>query len=402
MNDNHSTTAAAGPDRQPHPWERQPGEPLDRYRWFQVYLTLPLPRTFKTVTRIVGLKPGSRLVARAARDGRWQERTASAAKEPAFLPHQQEWRNLLLDEVAYIARFNGLAETSRALAGAALGELDRVQARRHLAPLMQYQRGLLRLLATPKKEDVRLDIHPDKLRWMVSDRAIEIRGERFDNDPVVREIWGPKATEDTNDAPAEEPAEPEPWHQQPDEPDNCFYWFRIYLSLMFFQSTRQVAAMVNMNRHATLAKVARKWHWQERAAAFDAHNADQPFARTQLQLDLFFDNAFEAHLHGLLESTRALKTAEIDRLDRAKARRLLTPLFHRQRSLLQFFWRQSEVFYSESPDERRQHLLLPLVDKLATELVDEEPDPEEARMMELIWGGDDDEEDDEDDEDDKQ
>ncbi|MCZ0938930.1 MAG: hypothetical protein OXJ55_09860 [Caldilineaceae bacterium] len=401
MNDNHSTTAAAGPDRQPHPWERQPDERLDRYRWFQVYLTLPLPRTFKSVTHIVGLKPGSRLVARAARDWRWKERTASAAKEPAFLPHQQQWRNLLLDELAYIARFNGLAETSRALAGAALGQLDRVQARRRLGPLIQYQRGLLRLLATPKKEDVNLDIHPDKLRWMVSDRAIEIRGERFNQDPVVRELWGPSAAEDTEDAPAEEPAEP--WHQQPGEQDNCFYWFRIYLSLMFFQSTAQVAAMANTARHAALAKIARKWHWQERAAAFDAHNADRPFARTQLQLDLFSDKAFEAHLHGLLESTRALKTAEIDRLDRAKARRLLTPLFHRQRSLLQFFWRQSEVFYSESPDERRQHLLLPLVEKLATEMVDEEEaDPEHLRMMKLIWGGDDDEEDDEDDEDDKQ
>lgn len=400
MNDyNSSTTAGAGSDRHLHPWERQPGEPLDRYRWYQVYLTLPPPRRFKTVTRIVGLKPGSRLVARAARDWRWQERAASASREAGFIPHQQEWRNLLLDEVAYVARFNGLAETSRALAGAALGELDRVKARRHLGPLMQYQRGLLRLLAIPKKEDVRLEIHPEKLRWMVSDRAIEIRGERHDNDPVVRKIWGPLATEDTKDAPEEEPAGPEPWLQQPGEPDNCFYWFRLYLSLMFFQSTRQVAAMINMNRGTTLAKIARKWHWQERAAAFDAHYADRPFARTQLQLDLFSDKAFEAHLHGLLDSTKALKTAEIDRLDRAKARRLLTPLFHRQRSLLQFSWRQSEVFYSESPDERRQHLLVPLVDKLATELVDEgEADPEEARMMELIWGGDDDEEDEEDDE----
>lgn len=379
---------------QPHPWEQQPGEPLDRYRWFQVYLTLPLPRSFKTVTGIVGLKPGSRLVARAARDWRWKERTASAGKEPGFLPHQMEWRKLLLDEVAYIARFNGLAETNRALAGAALGELDRVKARRLLGPLIQYQRGLLRLIATPKREDVHLDIHPQKLRWMVSDRAIEIRGERFANDPAAIAVWGPP---DTDDEPEEEPAGPEPWHQNPGEPDNCFYWFRMYLSLLFFQSTRQVAAMIDMNRGSTLAKIARKWRWQERAAAFDAHHTDQPLARTQLQIDLLSDNAFQAHLHGLLESTKALNTAEINRLDRAKARRLLTPLFHRQRSLLQFFWQQREVFYSQSPDERRQHLLLPLVEKLAIDLVDNpEVDPEEERINALIWGTDEDEDEDED------
>ena len=37
---------------QPQPWDRQPGEPVDHYHWFKVYLTRPLPRKVAQVAKL--------------------------------------------------------------------------------------------------------------------------------------------------------------------------------------------------------------------------------------------------------------------------------------------------------------------------------------------------------------
>ena len=176
LNDNDSQTPAGRDSyRQPYPWERQPGEPLDRYRWFQVYLTLPPPRPFKTVTRIVGLKPGSRLVARAARSWRWQERAAASdSPQDGCLALQVEWRNQLIREAAYLARFVSLQDSNRALSVAAIGKMDRVAARRNLAGLFRHQQGLLRLIA-PLLTSEDLNIDEEWLEELVGERVWEIQ-----------------------------------------------------------------------------------------------------------------------------------------------------------------------------------------------------------------------------------
>ena len=156
MNDNPT-----GPDMydeykpEPQPWERQqPGEPLESYRWFQVYFCLPQPRTF--TKRQPDPRPETRK--QACLQGR---RVTGAGKNAPPPPTdrqggsfalQNEWRSLLLAEVAYRNRYITLEDTSRALAGAAIGELDRIRARRLLGPLLRHQQGLLRLIE-PKKQD---------------------------------------------------------------------------------------------------------------------------------------------------------------------------------------------------------------------------------------------------------
>ena len=153
-------------DSQPQPCERQPGEPLDRYRWFQIYLTLPPPRRHASVAEIAGLRPRTRLIAKASSQWRWQERLAASDRpENGFPALQREWRTQLLRETAYKAQFTGLDDTSRALSGAAIGELDRAEARKHLGPLIQYQRGLLPLMEPRRQEkDVALKINEHRLQ----------------------------------------------------------------------------------------------------------------------------------------------------------------------------------------------------------------------------------------------
>ena len=369
-------------DSQPQPCERQPGEPLDRYRWFQIYLTLPPPRRHASVAEIAGLRPRTRLIAKASSQWRWQERLAASDRpENGFPALQREWRTQLLRETAYKAQFTGLDDTSRALSGAAIGELDRAGARKHLGLLIQYQRGLLPLMEPRRKEkDVALKINEHRLQAMVLDRRLVIA------DKLVRLQWeaffGPTEWEydpiidGPNRQTEEEPPETKLWRRQPGEPDQHFYWFQIYLSLMFFQSTAQVANMAGIRRKSTLARIARKWTWQERAAAFDAYHAGEPLARIKLQLHLLHDKAFEAHLRGLLDATRALEIAEIGSLDRAKARQHLSPLLRRQRSFLQSIWRQYEAIEGKSADEHRDLLFASLVEKKAIQMLREEEEEE--------------------------
>ena len=118
----------------PEPWQQQPGEPLDRYRWFQIYLTRPLPRLMSAVAQTAGLPPASRLIDKTACQWSWQERAAACDSQRAALTGLlSDWRRQLLNEIAYVARFIGLQETGRALASAAITQMDRAEARKHLA-----------------------------------------------------------------------------------------------------------------------------------------------------------------------------------------------------------------------------------------------------------------------------
>ena len=405
MNDSPSEASESFPThRKPNPWEQQPGEPLDRYRLFQIFLILPFPRRLATVAQIAGLKPGSRLVRSAARRWRWQERAAASDSPDGGCPAlQKEWRNQLLREAAYLARFVSLDDTNRAIARAAIDEMDRGVARRHLGSLFRHQQGLLRLIA-PLLKSEKLEIDRDWLEELIYTRAREINWTK--ELKIMEEVWreddstapeesGRGGSPDTEDSSAssqepnsleEEAGESEPWRQQPGESDKHYDWFRIYLSLMFWQSTEQVARMAKDVLGATLARIARKWRWQERAAAFDASHIDQPLARPELQEQLLVDRTFDSLLFGLLESTTAIRNAEIDRMDRVKARRSFSALSRHQRNLLRSLWRHDDAAAKAALEERRALLVAPLVEERAVPLA-EEMASHSDEIMEAIWGG---------------
>ena len=150
--------------------------------------------------------------------------------------------------------------------------------------------------------------------------------------------------------PKQEPPETKLWRQQPAESDQHFYWFQVYLSLMFFQSTAQVAKngwhppkvhALQYRPQVDLAGARRRLSTPTTPATRSP--------RIKLQLHLLHDKAFEAHLHGLLDATRAIEIAEIGSLDREKARQNLSHLLRRQRSFLQSFWRQYDAIAGKSP-----------------------------------------------------
>lgn len=366
------------------PCERQPGEPLEQYRWFQIFTTLPSPRLHKRVAEVAGLRPNTRLIARASRQWRWPERIAEAARQQnELLALRVEWREQLLREIAYIAHFTGLQDTSRALDRAEISKLDRAAARRNLPSLFQYQRGLLSQIEPRRKENAALKINERRLQGMVLDRRVVIADKlfkleweaafgpsEFEYDPITD---GPKRQSE------QDPSETELWRRQPEESDQHYYWFQIFLSLQFLQSTAQVSRMAGISTKTALAKTARKWNWQERAAAFDAHHAGDPLARVQLRLRLLHDKTFEAHLKGLLDASSAIERAGIGSMDQSTARRSLKPLLRHQSSLLQSFWRQHEAIAGKSVDDHRDLLLAALVDKKAIQMLREEK--EEGNVM---------------------
>jgi len=383
-------------DSRPQPCDRQPGEPLDRYRWFQIYLTLPPPRRHKSVAEIAGLRPNTRRIAKAASQWRWPQRIADAkSQQNGFRALQKEWRDQLLRETAYIAHFTGLQDTSRALSAAAIADLDQAAARKQLGPLTQYQRALLNLVEPRRKENVAPKINERHLHNKVLDKRLEIAGKltRLQYEAMFGPTEWPydPVTDGPNRQTEEEPPETKLWRLQPGETDQHFHWFRIYLSLQFFQSTAQVAAMAGIRRESTLARIASKWNWQARASAFDACHANDALARVELRLNLLHDLAFEAHLYGLVDATRALELAEIGSMDRATARQLLSTLLRRHRSFLQSFWRQYQAIEGKSADEHRDLLLASQVEEKAIQMLREE-EVEDAEQLRRAYGSSDDEE----------
>lgn len=180
MTDNNSEHVDNGePGSAPKPWERQPEEPPDRYKWFQIYMTLPVPRRFARVAQIVGMYPTSSWVGKIAREWRWKERAeALDAEQASRLVVQTEWRSEALRQIAFEAQFQGLEETNRALDQAAIGEMDREEARSYLSALSQHQRGLLKLIFHEKKTG-EVEIDEDQLGILVEERAREIFAEKI-------------------------------------------------------------------------------------------------------------------------------------------------------------------------------------------------------------------------------
>lgn len=187
---------------EPKPWEQQPGEPLDLYGWFKVYLILPLPRSLARVAQFANMKPRSGWISKVARKWGWRERAEAFDVERAqSLAVLSEQRSQLLKDVAFNAQFQGLHLTGRALENSAIGEMDRDEARRYLSPLFQRQRGLLRLTTPRKKKTGKIKINEKRLEGLVMNRAIEIREERIM--PLINEIYGTTDDADGADADAQ-------------------------------------------------------------------------------------------------------------------------------------------------------------------------------------------------------
>ena len=175
-------------DHTPKPWEQLPDEPPDHFGWFQVYLTLPVPRHLVRVAQIVGMNTRSSWISKIARRWRWVERAEALDAERAQrLVVQSELRNRLLKDVAFKAQFQGIHDTNRALGSAAIGEMDRDEARQYLSALFQHQRGLLRMIAR-QNEIGEVEIDEERLEQLVEERATEIHMESWE--PVLRKVYG--------------------------------------------------------------------------------------------------------------------------------------------------------------------------------------------------------------------
>ena len=199
MQDNNSeTTGNTIDDHAPKPWQQQPQEPPDHFGWFQVYLTLPLPRYIVRVAQIVGMNPSSSWISKIARKWRWLERAEALDAEMAQqLVVQSELRHRLLKDAAFTAQFQGLHDTNRAIDSAAIGDMDRDEARQCLSAIFQHQRGLLRSLALQMESDEvkseeerhqQEQRQQERLEELVLQRAHEIRSEKTRE--LLEEVYG--------------------------------------------------------------------------------------------------------------------------------------------------------------------------------------------------------------------
>ncbi|MDE0182643.1 MAG: hypothetical protein OXL39_14940 [Caldilineaceae bacterium] len=192
-----------------------------------------------------------------------------------------------------------------------------------------------------------------------------------------------KRTDDTRDG-----DQPQPWDRQPGEPLDCYYWFRLYLRQPLPRKVAQVAKQVGTSSERTwMSKIARKWRWKERAMLFDADEAKQIVVEAEIRKQLLQEKFFEALFHGLLDTTRAIDNAEIDRMDRDEARGYFSPIARHQRGLLRFTAQQSEQTSEESQEELNQARLAELVEERALAKVDE-PDERLEKMIALCYGSD--------------
>ncbi|MCY3904616.1 MAG: hypothetical protein OXF76_15740 [Caldilineaceae bacterium] len=165
--------------------------------------------------------------------------------------------------------------------------------------------------------------------------------------------------------------EPKAWDQEPGEPTDCYYWFRLYLTLSLPRKVAQVAKLVGTNSERTwMSKIARKWRWKERAARLDAERAQQIVVQAEMREQLLLDKLFEAQFHGLLDTTQAIENAQIDRMSCAEARRHLTPLSRHQLGLLSIIL-QSEGATETALQELNEVRLAQIVEDRAVIQVEE-------------------------------
>lgn len=209
-----------------------------------------------------------------------------------------------------------------------------------------------------------------------------------DRQPVNRQTRGDTEMKEANfekTAGTQDGGQPKPWDRQPGEPEDRYYWFRLYLTQPIPRKVAQVAKLIGTNSKRTyLSKIAREWRWNERAVQFDADRAEQI---VEMREQLLFDKLFDAQFQGLLDTTQAIENAELDRMDRDEARGHLSPITRYQRGLLSITAQQSEQISEESLEEINQARLAELVEERALAMV-EEGDASFEELLELIWGGD--------------
>lgn len=182
--------------------------------------------------------------------------------------------------------------------------------------------------------------------------------------------------------------QPQPWDQQPGEPSDCYYWFRLYLSLSLPRKVAQVAKQVGTNSERTwMSKIARKWRWKERAMLLDADKAERIVVQAQMRERLLQEKLFEALFDGLLDTTQAIENAEVDRMDRDEARGYLSQLARHQSGLLSIILQQSDQAAEGSQEEFDQARLAELVEERALAMV-EEGEAEMNELIELFYGSD--------------
>ena len=175
-----------------------------------------------------------------------------------------------------------------------------------------------------------------------------------------------------NEGAADNDRQAKPWDQQPAEPLDCYYWFRLFLALPNSPKT-------------WISNIARRWRWKERAAALDAERAEQLIVRAELREQLLLDKAFEAQFQGLVDTTKALENAQIGDMNRDEARTYLTPLSRHQRGLLQIVLRQKEETARKGLEELNEIRLALLIEERALQRV-EEMEKERDEMLAKIYG----------------
>ena len=189
-----------------------------------------------------------------------------------------------------------------------------------------------------------------------------------------------------NEDAAENDRQPEPWRQQPGEPLDHYYWFRLFLTLSIPRRVAKVAKLIGTNsQRSWMSTIARKWRWQERAAALDAERAEQLIVRAELREQLLLDKAFEAQFQGLHDTTKALENAQIGEMNQDEARTYLTPLSRHQRGLLQIVLRQKEETARKGLEELNEIRLALLIEERALQRV-EEMEKERDEMLAKIYG----------------
>ncbi|MCY3991299.1 MAG: hypothetical protein OXF50_08755 [Caldilineaceae bacterium] len=215
--------------------------------------------------------------------------------------------------------------------------------------------------------------------------------ESRDLQPVNRRTEGETNMSDTNfekTVGTQDGGQPKPWDRQPGEPEDRYYWFRLYLTQPIPRKVAQVAKLIGTNSKRTyLSKIAREWRWEERAVHFDADKAEQLVIQAEMREQLLFDKLFEVQFHGLLDTTQAIENAEIDRMDRDEARGHLSQIARHQRGLLSFILQQNEQAAGRSQQELDEARLAQEVEEEALAMIAEEEARTDEQLMQ-IYGGD--------------
>ena len=195
---------------QPKPWDRQPGEPVDCYHWFRLYLSLSIPRKVAQVAKLIGTNSDRTYMSKIARRWRWKERAALVDADKAEqIVIQFEMRNQLLLDQLFNAQFQGLLDTTQAIENAQLDRMDRAEARGHLSPITRYQLGLLGIVMQQGEEAAESSqeaVDAAYLEQMVEEMALAMveESDRETEERILRYYGSWEAWADTYSASEED------------------------------------------------------------------------------------------------------------------------------------------------------------------------------------------------------